>query len=77
LRYEVFKFMFQDDSSPAGDEPGRMVCFCHCVREEELLAAIRQGADTLRKLQLETLAATGCGACEYDVLDLLKNKKRI
>jgi NAD(P)H-nitrite reductase large subunit len=37
-----------------------------------LIDAIRKGATTLYEIQMETQATTGCGGCEYEVLDLLE-----
>jgi NAD(P)H-nitrite reductase large subunit len=53
------------------DIEDRTVCFCHNVRLVELLAAIRQGATTLPELQAQTCASTGCGGCEWEVLEIL------
>jgi NAD(P)H-nitrite reductase large subunit len=54
----------------------RMVCFCHSVRLSELLEAIRKGAGSLQEIRDETLASTGCGGCEFDVLEILEEEKR-
>lgn len=51
----------------------RTICFCHSVKLSEIQAAIAQGATTLAQIQAETLASTGCGGCECDILDLIEN----
>jgi NAD(P)H-nitrite reductase large subunit len=50
----------------------RLVCFCHAVSYQELVACIEKGANTLSQIQAETLASTGCGGCECDILELLE-----
>lgn len=55
------------------DDPERTICFCHNVPLRDLLVAIREkGARTVVDLQAETCASTGCGGCEFDLLDLLE-----
>ena len=58
-------------------EPGevdRTVCFCHNVQLVALVAAIRAGATTLHDIQADTCASTGCGGCEYEVLEALEKE---
>lgn len=55
-------------------EDDRIICFCHNVRLSELIAAIRAGADTHAKIQSETCASTGCGGCEWEVLQILEDE---
>jgi NAD(P)H-nitrite reductase large subunit len=50
----------------------RTICFCHEVSHRDLLEAIGKGARTLGELQDQTLASTGCGGCEYDVIEILE-----
>ena len=52
----------------------RTVCFCHCVPLTRLLQAIRGGADTIEKIQAETCASTGCGGCEWEVQEILRDE---
>lgn len=54
------------------DESDSIVCFCHCVTQQSLLQAIREGAKTLVDIQEKTQASTGCGGCEPDVLEILE-----
>ncbi len=55
-------------------EDERTVCFCHNRSCRELKEAIRAGARTLKDVQDETQASTGCGGCEYEVRDLLEDE---
>lgn len=55
-------------------DPDRTVCFCHNVHLKELVEAIRAGARDLASIQAETLASTGCGGCECDVLEVLEQE---
>ena len=50
----------------------RVVCFCYNVSEDEIVAAIQNGATTLMEVRRETNANTGCGGCGEDVKKLLR-----
>jgi NAD(P)H-nitrite reductase large subunit len=39
-----------------------------------ILAAIRGGADSIEKIQAETCASTGCGGCEWEVQEILRDE---
>ena len=58
-------------SSSSEENTHRTVCFCHAVRYDELVEAFQKGAKGLREIQMETLATTGCGGCEIEVLEIL------
>jgi bacterioferritin-associated ferredoxin len=51
----------------------RTICFCHCVPLTRIIAAVRAGADTIEKIQAETCASTGCGGCEWEVQEILRD----
>ena len=50
----------------------RIVCFCYCVPEDEIVAAIRGGATSLMEVRRKTNANTGCGGCGEDVKRLIR-----
>jgi NAD(P)H-nitrite reductase large subunit len=52
----------------------RTICFCHCVALSRIQEAIRGGADTIEKIQAETCASTGCGGCEWEVQEILRDE---
>lgn len=54
------------------DPNAQTICFCHSVSLGDLRAAYEKGAKTLKKIQSETMASTGCGGCEYDVCDVIE-----
>jgi NAD(P)H-nitrite reductase large subunit len=56
--------------SPGADAT---ICYCHSVTVRQILAEIGRGATTLAEIRERTRATTGCGGCEWDVLDLLKS----
>lgn len=58
----------ETDGLPGADT---IICFCHSVTARQILFEIGQGARTLEEIQDQTRAATGCGGCKWDVLDLL------
>lgn len=50
-----------------------MVCFCYSITREEVLQVIREeGARDVKRIGELTLAGTGCGACEIDLVLLLQ-----
>lgn len=55
----------------------RKVCVCNQVSEEEILASIRNGHDTLEKLMDDTGASTGCGTCISSVRKLLARELNV
>lgn len=69
---ELSESLADTDSPEAQDE--ETVCFCHNVPKGRIRAVIRAGGCTLQEIQKETLASTGCGGCQFDVLDLLEEE---
>ncbi len=53
-------------------DPDRTICFCNSVSWAELVSAIQAGNTTLAKIQAATRASTGCGGCEFDVVEILE-----
>ena len=51
----------------------RIICFCHDVSDQQILAAIQNGAKDLYSIQCQTFASTGCGGCESDILEILES----
>jgi nitrite reductase (NADH) large subunit len=66
----------KEPAPPTAESPDdeRTICFCHnrCCRE--IKEAIRAGAHTLKDVQDETQASTGCGGCEYEVREILEQE---
>lgn len=57
-----------DDANISDDE-----LLCHCMRVERgrIVAAIRNGAESVEDLQIQTSACTGCGTCRWDLEELI------
>lgn len=55
-------------------DPDRTICFCNSVSWADLVSAIRAGHTTLAQIQAETRASTGCGGCEFDVVEILETE---
>ena len=53
-------------------DPDRTICFCNSVSWADLVSAIGAGNTTLAQLQAKTRASTGCGGCEFDVVEILE-----
>lgn len=61
-------------SAPSVESEDCTVCFCHCVKRSQIVAAIRDGATTHGDIQDATGASTGCGGCEVEVLEILESE---
>jgi len=48
-----------------------VVCHCTGTTREKICLLVKQGVDTLDKIERLTGACTGCGACDVDVEKLL------
>jgi bacterioferritin-associated ferredoxin len=47
------------------------VCICHAITERQVVAAVREGACTLRDLSACLGVATGCGQCACQARELI------
>lgn len=56
------------------DDP--LVCHCLAVAESEILAAIRQGADSVESVGRHCEAGTGCQSCHAPIRALLQEEAR-
>jgi NAD(P)H-nitrite reductase large subunit len=56
------------------EDDEQTICFCHCVSRGRIKQAIREGYKTLREIQFQTSASTGCGGCEYDVIEIIETE---
>lgn len=52
------------------------VCICNAVTENELLAAVDEGATSLNELMRATGAGTCCGSCTDEAERLLEESRR-
>jgi len=51
----------------------RLICFCHCIQYKTIVEAIEsKGCGNIEEIRELTKANTGCGGCEADVLNILK-----
>lgn len=51
------------------------VCKCQNVSVNEVVAAVKNGAQTVDQVMEETKAGTGCGRCKGIITNILENKK--
>ena len=51
------------------------VCKCQNVSVNEVVAAVKNGAQTVDQVMEETNAGAGCGICKGIIENILKNKK--
>lgn len=54
----------------------KMLCPCRGVTRKDIEKAVRDGADTFKKVKKETGAATKCGKCEDDVRKAVKKARK-
>jgi nitrite reductase (NADH) large subunit len=54
----------------------RMICNCHKVSEEAIVACIEAGADSVDAVGEQTRAGTGCGSCRSDLAELVRVRKK-
>ena len=64
-----------DDEYREIDRVLHNACKCQNVSVNEVVAAVKNGADTLEKVMEETKAATGCGRCKAVIQNIRDNKK--
>lgn len=50
-------------------------CRCQNVSVNEVVAAVKNGADTVGKVAGETNACTGCGRCKSVITNIIENKR--
>ncbi len=50
------------------------VCICNDVNDKQIKQAIKQGNDSLQKLQHCLDVATCCGQCEDTVIEILEEE---
>ena len=50
----------------------KVVCRCFGITAGEIEEAVKSGNTTFEEVQDVTSCATGCGACEQDVRDLIE-----
>ncbi len=51
------------------------VCKCQNVSVNEVVAAVKNGAQTVEQVMEETKAGTGCGRCKGIISNIIENKK--
>jgi bacterioferritin-associated ferredoxin len=49
-----------------------IICNCMQITRSEIEDAIKQGYDSLEKIQDKTEAGTVCGICVEDIVEILK-----
>jgi bacterioferritin-associated ferredoxin len=48
-----------------------IICYCSGTTRAKIDALIADGVNTLEEIAYETGATTGCGSCDYLVMELL------
>ncbi|WP_297134876.1 (2Fe-2S)-binding protein, partial [Terrisporobacter sp.] len=51
------------------------VCKCQNISVNEVVEAVKNGADTLEKVMDETKAGTGCARCRGIIENIIENKR--
>ena len=64
-----------DDEYSEIDRVLQNACKCQNVSVNEVVEAVKNGADTIEKVMAETKAGTGCGRCKAVLQNIIDNKK--
>lgn len=54
-----------------------VICHCSGTTEAKIKALIANEVDTLEKIANATGATTGCGACDYLIMELLDQNRSL
>jgi NAD(P)H-nitrite reductase large subunit len=52
------------------------ICYCTGTTREKIETLIANGVNTLEQIVNQTGATTGCGACDYVVMELLAQSEQ-
>ena len=64
-----------DDEYREIDRVLQNVCKCQNVSVNEVVEAVKNGADTIERVMEETKAGSGCGRCKGVIQSIIDNKK--
>ena len=64
-----------DDEYREIDRVLQNVCKCQNVSVNEVVEAVKNGADTIERVMEETKAGSGCGRCKGIIQNIIDNKK--
>ena len=64
-----------DDEYREIDRVLQNVCKCQNVSVNEVVEAVKNGADTIERVMEETKAGSGCGRCNGIIQNIIDNKK--
>lgn len=64
-----------DEESKEIDRILQIACRCQNVSVDEVVSAVKNGADTLDKVREETKAGVGCGICNGVLENIIENRK--
>ena len=64
-----------DDEYREIDRVLQNVCKCQNVTVNEVVEAVKNGADTIERVMEETKAGSGCGRCKGIIQNIIDNKK--
>lgn len=64
-----------DDEYREIDRVLQNVCKCQNVSVNEVVEAVKNGADTIERVMEETKAGSGCGRCKGVIQNIIDNKK--
>lgn len=52
------------------------ICDCTGTTEQKITQLLKQGKNSLEEIVSATGATTGCGACDTDIIELIKCEKQ-
>ena len=73
---ELTEIQIENDEEKAKiEELLKNVCKCRKVSVEQVVASVRNGADTITKVAESTGATTACGRCKGIVSNIIETKR--
>jgi bacterioferritin-associated ferredoxin len=57
------------------NQPNEVICFCSGTTKQQIKQLIDNGMDTLTRIAHETGASTGCGSCDYLIMEMISENK--
>ena len=75
LTRNLKKITISTEMMPASESSPQIICKCQNISVNEVVAAVKNGAQTVEQVMEETKAGTGCGRCKGIISNIIENKK--
>ena len=65
--------MIENNANAEGD----VLCYCSGTTAEQIQTLLKEGVMDMDRISRITGAASGCGGCEFDLQELIKNHQNV